>query len=323
MVLIAQPGDHATTCPRVAVAIGFRMNLFNIGVDGQYRLAAMFAAARRRRGRAAGAARTSIVIIVVAMVVGALWAGIAGLLKVTRGVSEVISTIMLNFIATGVVAYLLTPGRLAVLGAGVEQHRHQADPRRPARCRGSRSFPGPPSRSTASSCSRSSSASATGSCSTAPGSASTCAPPGASEPAAVASGVNVKRMVARQHAALRRGRRPGRHAAAARRVLHLLAGLPGRARASPASPSRCSAATTRSASPSARCCGRSWTRPGRSSTSRASPRRSSRSCRASSCCPSSSPTSWSAATVWPSSSARSAGGSPPSESAAAAAGVAA
>ena len=28
----------------LAVAIGFRMNLFNIGVDGQYRLAAFFAA---------------------------------------------------------------------------------------------------------------------------------------------------------------------------------------------------------------------------------------------------------------------------------------
>ena len=35
-----QPGDRATTCPALAVAIGFRMNLFNIGVDGQYRLAA-------------------------------------------------------------------------------------------------------------------------------------------------------------------------------------------------------------------------------------------------------------------------------------------
>ena len=39
-----QPGDAATTCPRIAVAIGFRMNLFNIGVDGQYRLAALLAA---------------------------------------------------------------------------------------------------------------------------------------------------------------------------------------------------------------------------------------------------------------------------------------
>ena len=42
----------------------------------------------------------------------------AGLLKARRGVSEVISTIMLNYIATGVIAYLLTPGRLAVPVAG-------------------------------------------------------------------------------------------------------------------------------------------------------------------------------------------------------------
>jgi simple sugar transport system permease protein len=41
------------------------------------------------------------------MLVGSVWAGIAGVLKATRGVSEVISTIMLNFIATGLVAYLL------------------------------------------------------------------------------------------------------------------------------------------------------------------------------------------------------------------------
>jgi len=97
----------------VAVAIGFKMNLFNIGVDGQYRLAAMLAAA------VGGAVALPSVlhiglIIAVAMLVGAMWAGIAGLLKVTRGVSEVISTIMLNFIATGLVAFLLTPGRLAV-----------------------------------------------------------------------------------------------------------------------------------------------------------------------------------------------------------------
>ncbi len=42
------------------------------------------------------------------MAVAAFWAGIAGLLKVTRGVSEVISTIMLNFIGGQIAAYLLT-----------------------------------------------------------------------------------------------------------------------------------------------------------------------------------------------------------------------
>jgi simple sugar transport system permease protein len=97
----------------LAVAIGFRMNLFNIGVDGQYRIAAFFAAV------AGGAVALPaplhvLLIILVAAVVGALWAAIAGVLKVTRGVSEVISTIMLNFIAGGIVAYLLNPDRLAV-----------------------------------------------------------------------------------------------------------------------------------------------------------------------------------------------------------------
>jgi ABC-type uncharacterized transport system permease subunit len=111
--------NNATTyyLSAIAVAIGFKMNLFNIGVDGQYRLAAMLAAA------VGGAIALPpvlhiAVIIVVAMAVGAFWAGIAGLLKITRGVSEVISTIMLNFIATGIVAFLLAPNRLAVSVAG-------------------------------------------------------------------------------------------------------------------------------------------------------------------------------------------------------------
>src|SRR5690348_233259 len=61
----------------IAVAIGFRMNLFNIGVDGQYQIAAMVAAV-------VGAAVTLpaplhvLVIVLVAVVVGAAWAGIAG-----------------------------------------------------------------------------------------------------------------------------------------------------------------------------------------------------------------------------------------------------
>jgi len=98
----------------LAVAIGFRMNLFNIGVDGQYRIAAMAAAV-------VGATLTLpkplhiLVIVAVAVVVGALWAGIAGLLKVYRGVSEVISTIMLNFIGGAIVAWAVTPQVFAIL----------------------------------------------------------------------------------------------------------------------------------------------------------------------------------------------------------------
>jgi general nucleoside transport system permease protein len=95
----------------VAVAIGFRMNLFNIGVDGQYRMAAMLAGAFAGSVALPNGLR-QIATIIVAMLVGAAWAGLVALLKVTRGVSEVISTIMLNFIATSLIAYLMRPGTL-------------------------------------------------------------------------------------------------------------------------------------------------------------------------------------------------------------------
>jgi simple sugar transport system permease protein len=100
----------------IAVAIGFRMNLFNIGVDGQYRVAAFAAAVFAGQGWLPGWLNI-IAALIVAMVAGGLWAGIAGLLKVTRGVSEVISTIMLNQIATFLVAYLLSLAAQRVEGS--------------------------------------------------------------------------------------------------------------------------------------------------------------------------------------------------------------
>jgi simple sugar transport system permease protein len=90
----------------LAAAIGFRMNLFNIGVEGQYRVATFAAALFAAQAFLPGVANT-VATILVGMVVGAAWAGIAALLRVTRGVSEVISTIMLNAIAVSMVAYLL------------------------------------------------------------------------------------------------------------------------------------------------------------------------------------------------------------------------
>lgn len=90
----------------VAVAIGFRMNLFNIGVDGQYRIASFGAAVVAGEAWLPGFLNTALAVVA-AVLIGAAWAGIAGLLRVTRGVSEVISTIMLNAVATALVAYLL------------------------------------------------------------------------------------------------------------------------------------------------------------------------------------------------------------------------
>jgi general nucleoside transport system permease protein len=90
----------------IAAAIGFRMKLFNIGVDGQYRIAAFVAAWVAGEAWLPGLLNTLLALLA-AVVVGALWAGVAGVLRVTRGVHEVIGTIMLNFTATFLVAYLL------------------------------------------------------------------------------------------------------------------------------------------------------------------------------------------------------------------------
>jgi general nucleoside transport system permease protein len=100
----------------LAAAIGFRMNLFNIGVDGQYRIAAFTAAVVAGEAWLPGYLNTALAIVC-AMAVGALWAGIAGVLRATRGVSEVISTIMLNAIATALVAYLLRKAAVQVEGS--------------------------------------------------------------------------------------------------------------------------------------------------------------------------------------------------------------
>jgi ABC-type uncharacterized transport system permease subunit len=100
----------------LAVAIGFRMNLFNIGVDGQYRLAA-FVAAVVGSSFSLPKPLHILIIVVTAMLVGAMWAGIAAVLKATRGVSEVISTIMLNAIATTLIAYWLRQVKFDVAGS--------------------------------------------------------------------------------------------------------------------------------------------------------------------------------------------------------------
>jgi general nucleoside transport system permease protein len=108
----------------IAAAIGFKMLLFNIGIDGQYRLAVFFAAV-------VGGAVTLppvlhvLLIIVVAVTVGGAWAAISGYLKIKYGVSEVISSIMLNFIAAGLISYLLNPMRL---GSQAEGSQNVATP---------------------------------------------------------------------------------------------------------------------------------------------------------------------------------------------------
>lgn len=89
----------------VAVAIGFKMNLFNIGVEGQF-LFGMFWAAVIGAQVNLPAPLHVMFCLAVGAFAGACWAGIAAYLKVKRGVNEVISTIMLNALALQVLDWL-------------------------------------------------------------------------------------------------------------------------------------------------------------------------------------------------------------------------
>lgn len=93
----------------LSVAVGFKGGLFNIGAEGQLFAGALAASA-------AGYYITGLpwfihlpLALVIAFAAGAFWGGIAGYLKAVRGVSEVINTIMLNYIIFLLADWLVGP----------------------------------------------------------------------------------------------------------------------------------------------------------------------------------------------------------------------
>ena len=90
----------------LAAAIGFKMGLFNIGVEGQYRMAAFWAAVIGAKVSLPAVLHVPFILIV-AMLVGGAWASVPGVLAVKRNVNVVISTIMLNSITVALVALWL------------------------------------------------------------------------------------------------------------------------------------------------------------------------------------------------------------------------
>lgn len=92
----------------LAVAVGFKGGLFNIGVEGQLFAGAIVSA---WLGFAINGLPWFIhlpLALIGGLAGGALWAGIAGFLKATRGVNEVINTIMLNYIMFLLTDWLLS-----------------------------------------------------------------------------------------------------------------------------------------------------------------------------------------------------------------------
>lgn len=100
----------------LGLAIGFRSGLFNIGAQGQVLVGAA-AATYVGITWPLPAGVHLVVALLAAFVIGAAWAGIAGVLKARTGANEVIVTIMLNSIAFYLISYLLTTPMLAQGGS--------------------------------------------------------------------------------------------------------------------------------------------------------------------------------------------------------------
>jgi ABC-type uncharacterized transport system permease subunit len=83
----------------LAVAFAFRCGMFNIGGQGQYFVGLVVANWLGVSFAGMSLLPHALITIVGATLAGAAWAGIAGVLKATTGAHEVISTIMLNWIA--------------------------------------------------------------------------------------------------------------------------------------------------------------------------------------------------------------------------------
>lgn len=97
----------------LAVGVGFKAGLFNIGGQGQFLLGATATAGVGSALSTAPAPVAIVVALLAGMLAAAAWGFIPGALKAWTGAHEVVTTIMLNSIAAAVIAYLILGPLLA------------------------------------------------------------------------------------------------------------------------------------------------------------------------------------------------------------------
>jgi general nucleoside transport system permease protein len=122
----------------LAIAIAFRAGAFNLGAEGQLFLAATASAVVGLMLPDLPGVLLIPTMIITAMVVGALWSLLAGVLKLRFGANELITTIMLNYIAIFLVSYLLRGPSQEAAGFLPQTERLAANARFPALIEGTR-----------------------------------------------------------------------------------------------------------------------------------------------------------------------------------------
>jgi len=105
------------TLAGLSVAVAFRTGLFNIGAQGQLLVGALAAGAVGARFGDLPAILLLPMTVAAGVLAGAGYGAIAGWLKATRGVNEVITTIMLNYTVVFVMHWLLQNGPMTARNA--------------------------------------------------------------------------------------------------------------------------------------------------------------------------------------------------------------
>ena len=99
--------------PLLLIAVGltvvFRANIWNLGYDGQFLVAAALITGIAPHMASSPTALSLVVLFLVAMAAGAAWTIIPAVLKAWYGTNEIITTLMMSFIGVGV-ANLLVKG---------------------------------------------------------------------------------------------------------------------------------------------------------------------------------------------------------------------
>jgi len=97
----------------LAAAVAFRAGVFNVGVEGCFYLGGLVAAVVGYQFGDWPAALLIPAGLMLALAVGAAWMALPGALRVRLGVDEVVTTLMLNFIAIGLTSWLVNGPLLA------------------------------------------------------------------------------------------------------------------------------------------------------------------------------------------------------------------
>ena len=114
-------------CAGLGVTLAFRAGLFNIGAQGQLVVAAAAAGYVGFTWTGLPAGLHLVVALAAGVAGGALWGGIAGVLKARTGAHEVITTIMLNYLAASLLLYALSKDAFQRPGSDNRQSPPVAD----------------------------------------------------------------------------------------------------------------------------------------------------------------------------------------------------